>query len=126
MRYYQLIESSELENDLQKLIAFGKDRGAHTFDIYSDPSRNAIKLSSIIIPKSVQKQGIGSLIMKELTSVADKHHKVIWLELATKDDNFGTTSTSRLITFYRRFGFVRNSGRNKDFRFFGGMYRNPK
>jgi len=40
--------------------------------------------------------------------------------------DFGASSKERLKRFYRRFGFVSNKGRQKDFTLFDSMYRLPK
>jgi len=43
----------------------------------------------------------------------------------TPDTSFGGTSVSRLKDFYKRFGFVDNKGKNKDFSTRNTMYRDP-
>ena len=40
-------------------------------------------------------------------------------------DEFGGNK-KRLIEFYKRFGFVENKGKDKDFEIFESMYRLPK
>ena len=47
------------------------------------------------------------------------------LIILTPSDSFGATSILRLKKFYKRFGFVENKGRNKDFQLSCGMYRKP-
>jgi hypothetical protein len=42
------------------------------------------------------------------------------------DKQHGTTSQSRLIDFYKKFDFVLNKGRNKDFTISELMFRLPK
>lgn len=85
-----------------------------------------IKLASIIINKEDRGKGIGSKVMEELCDYADRDNKTITLTPAIKDDYQGTTSQSRLIEFYKRFGFVLNKGRNKDFTISELMYRLPE
>lgn len=87
---------------------------------------NDIVLNMIAVPKEKQKQGIGTKVMEELVSFADESGKRILLSPGLKDSNFGTTSRSRLVKFYKRFGFVENKGRNKDFQISEGMYREPQ
>lgn len=57
-------------------------------------------------------QGSGTRIMTALTAYADAHGKMIVL---TPSTDFGATSVERLREFYKRFGFVDNKGRNRDF-----------
>jgi hypothetical protein len=61
--------------------------------------------------------------MEDLTALADHYGLRITLSPAT---DFGGTSVDRLTRFYRRFGFVSNKGRNKDFRIGTTMYRPPR
>lgn len=88
--------------------------------------KDKIILDSIIIKKEDRGKGIGSKVINELCDYADKNQKVICLTPAVKDDYQGTTSQSRLMEFYKRFGFVLNRGRNKDFSISELMYRLPK
>lgn len=85
-----------------------------------------IKLSSIIVPKDARKQGVGSKAVQDLIDYADTQGKRVTLTPAIKDDFQGTTSSARLKKFYKKFGFVENKGRNKDFKISDSMYREPK
>lgn len=85
-----------------------------------------IEVSSLIIAKENRKQGIGSSFMEDLCDYADANNKRILLSPGYKDDRHGTTSHTRLIKFYKRFGFVQNKGRNKDYRISHTMIRNPQ
>lgn len=85
-----------------------------------------IELNSIIVEKDRQKEGIGGKVMEELVKFADHKRKRIILHVGLNDKVHGTTSRSRLVKFYKRFGFVENKNRNKDFTITHGMYRNPK
>jgi len=98
--------------------------GIKTLSLYEDRKGN-IKLNSIIIDKEARGQGVGSDVMEQIISYADKEGKQVQLTPALKDDYQGTTSQSRLKKFYKRFGFVENKGRNKDFSISELMYRNP-
>ena len=84
-----------------------------------------IKLDSIIIAKDRQDQGWGSRAMEALTDLADHFERTIWLSPAERDSYHGTTSKGRLQKFYKRFGFVMNRGRRKDYRHMESMYRRP-
>jgi predicted GNAT family acetyltransferase len=96
--------------------------------VRSSISENAdrIKLDDIVVPTAERGKGVGSDFMQELTDYADQQGKRLDLTPAVKNAEHGTTSRSRLVDFYKRFGFVENKGRNKDFRLSGGgMYRQP-
>lgn len=84
-----------------------------------------LKLDMIAFNKDKQKQGRGSALMHDLVQWADKKNLRIILTTGVRDPHWGTTSASRLKKFYKRFGFVENKGRNKDFTISGNMYRNP-
>lgn len=99
--------------------------GLTDFDVWQS-SNGDLKLNLLIVPKGQRKQGIGSNAMDELTRYADRHGFRLTLSTAMKDDRMGTTSRSRLQDFYKRFGFVRNFGRNKDYTISDGMYRTAK
>jgi len=60
--------------------------------------------------------------MQRIVDMADQEGKIIAL---TPDTAFGGTK-SRLIKFYKRFGFVPNKGRNKTFDFREIMVRYPQ
>jgi len=78
-----------------------------------------VVLDTIVIPKGNRKSGVGSKIMSQLVEVADKNG---WQLALTPSDSFGS-SKNRLEVFYRRFGFVKNSGRNKDYATMESMIR---
>lgn len=89
-------------------------------------SNGDLYLGMLAVPKDARKQGVGSEAMRRLTQFADANGLRITLTTGVQDPHWGTTSQSRLISFYKRFGFVHNSGRNKDFSISGNMYREPK
>lgn len=70
-----------------------------------------VVLSRIEIPKAARNGGTGTAIMERIIKEADANG---WPLALTPDDAFGG-SKSRLEKFYRRFGFVPNKGRAKDF-----------
>jgi GNAT superfamily N-acetyltransferase len=69
-----------------------------------------IFISQINIKKEFRNQGFGSKIMTDLIQYADKTKSTLYL---TPDDSLGS-SHARLVKFYKRFGFVPNKGKNKD------------
>lgn len=86
-----------------------------------------LNLSDLKVAKGNRKKGIGSAFMESLVSIADREGLTITLTPGSRDDKHGTTSRKRLVKFYKRFGFVENKGRNKDFRrTAGSMFREPQ
>jgi GNAT superfamily N-acetyltransferase len=81
-----------------------------------------IKLSRIEVPPNVRGKGLGTAAMNQIIKMADESGKTITL---TPDTSFGATSVSRLKKFYKKFGFVENKGKNKDFLYKDSMLRLP-
>ena len=102
-----LVQKLQSEHDGLKLSIFGNGQNA--------------TLSKIIIPDGSRGAGIGSQVMNKITEWADQNQKTIAL---TPSADFGGNK-KRLGEFYKRFGFVENKGRNKDFEISESMYRNP-
>lgn len=71
-----------------------------------------VVLDAIKFPKSEQGQGLGSAFMADLIAIADKHG---WRLALTPSTDWGATSKTRLANFYKRFGFLENKGKHKDF-----------
>nr|WP_319265278.1 LPD23 domain-containing protein [uncultured Draconibacterium sp.] len=82
-----------------------------------------LKLSEIQLPKEQQGKGTGTQVMNEITNWADKNDLTVTL---TPSTDYGATSVARLKRFYKRFGFVDNKGRNKDFTVSDSMLRIPR
>ena len=89
-----------------------------TINIYE--YNNKISIDLIIVKE--QNSGEGTKLMKDICEYADKSKKIVIL---SPSDDFGGNK-KRLIEFYKRFGFVENKGKNKDFEIFESMYRLPK
>lgn len=68
-------------------------------------------LSKIELPKSERNSGQGTRIMQAIVDAADEQG----ISLALTPSNEFGSSKARLEQFYKRFGFVANKGRNKDF-----------
>ena len=99
--------------------------GLKQFSLYE--KGNDIYLNSIIVGREQQGQGLGSKALNMLIDYADSKGKRIILTPAIQDKMHGTTSRSRLVRFYKRFGFVESKGRNIDYEVGAGkMYRDPK
>lgn len=90
-----------------------------TLDLLGSGSR--ITLSRITLPKEGRSQGAGTAVMKRIASWADQNGKTIGL---TPSSDFGGNK-KRLVEFYKRFGFIENKGRNRDFEISEAMYRSP-
>jgi len=103
--------------------------GLEEFDLRA-LKNNVIELELILVPRKLLGQGLGSKAMELLTYFADSKGARLALQTATKGKrkDWGTTSQNRLKKFYKRFGFVPNQGRHKDFTLsiYHHMYRNPK
>ena len=82
-----------------------------------------IVLSKIVVPEGERGGGSGSAAMEEVARYADENGKVLSL---TPSTDFGGSSVSRLKKFYKRFGFIENKGKNKDFSISESMYRAPQ
>ena len=113
------LSSSHYASDVD-FREYWKSRGVENSTVIL---RDHIRPQDIRIAKNMRGQGLGTMFMSDLCDYAD-HLKMQVRLMPSKD--FGATSVSRLIKFYKRFGFVQNSGRTRDFGFRESMYRNPK
>ena len=84
---------------------------------------NAIKVDAIVVPPKMRGQGVGTKVFEYLTRLADKLNMAMVL---TPSKDLGASSIERLRKFYKKFGFVRNLGKHKDFRTSAAMIRPPK
>lgn len=82
--------------------------------------KDHLVLTKVLVPKNRRGEGIGTAFMLDLCALADRLGLQIRL---TPSTDFGATSVDRLKRFYRRFGFVENKGRYKDWTFTETMYR---
>lgn len=85
-------------------------------------SGNQVTLHKIIVPKEKRSEGAGTAVMDTLHRYADQHGKTVAL---SPSSDFGGTK-KRLQKFYKKFGYVDNKGRNKDYAISESMYREPK
>ena len=91
-----------------------------SLDLYEKDS--TINLSRIVVPKGMRKSGVGTDVMQDLTSYADKTGQRVVL---TPSSVFGG-NVKKLKDFYKRFGFIENKGKNKDFTTMESMIRSPQ
>lgn len=85
-------------------------------------SGDRLTLSRIELQKEGRQQGAGTKIMADITAWADANGKTIGL---TPSGDFGGNK-SRLVKFYKRFGFIENKGKNRDFEISEAMFRIPR
>lgn len=118
-----LYSKSEGKKPLSKLLGKWQDKFANLS--VADRANGDINVSSIVVAKDKRGSGTGSKFMTEMTTMADKTGRRITLSPERPGDNSGTTSRGRLIKFYKRFGFVENKGKNRDYSISESMYRLP-
>ena len=114
----------DLDTTIQEFCDYLNEKYNSDVRMYMTNSSD-LKLDNIRVPKHLRKQGLGTSIMKEVINFADKSGLRLILTTAVKDPYAGTTSSDRLKRFYKRFDFVENKGRNKDYSISGNMLRNP-
>jgi hypothetical protein len=85
-------------------------------------NKNSIQLNKIVVPENNRNSGLGTEAMNKLSSYADYNKKLLTL---TPSSDFGGNK-KRLVDFYKRFGFVENKGKNRDFSTMDSMVRIPK
>lgn len=85
-------------------------------------SNGVVTLSKIVVPKSERQLGKGTAAMQSLIDYADATGQRIAL---TPSADFGGNK-KRLAEFYKRFGFVENKGKRKDFTTRETMIREPQ
>jgi len=94
-----------------------------TLDLLGTLEKNDISLSRIVVPEGKRGEGVGTKVIADIIEYADRNNKRIVL---TPTKEFGATSVKRLKDLYKKFGFVENKGKNKDFTTKELMYRVPK
>ncbi len=85
-------------------------------------SGKVVTLSRIVVPDDTRNSGTGTAVMQRLTQWADQNGKTLAL---SPSGDFGGNK-ARLGDFYKRFGFVENKGRAKDYEISETMYREPQ
>jgi GNAT superfamily N-acetyltransferase len=97
-----LITESQLKLIEGRYIDFPVDSDI-SLEVWEDIDR--LDLDSIVIPKSLRGQGIGTKIMNMVIDYSNSVNKPIYL---TPSTSFGATSIERLKRFYKKFGFEKN------------------
>jgi GNAT superfamily N-acetyltransferase len=86
-----------------------------------ETSQGTIEINVLKIFSRFRNQGVASNILQRIVDYADSKNKIVHL---TPTDEFGSDK-KKLEEFYQRFGFVKNSGKNKDFTIKDSMLRYP-
>ncbi|MGW0899424.1 hypothetical protein ACWD0G_20990 [Streptomyces goshikiensis] len=86
-----------------------------------DSSSGYLALDLLVVTRVRRNEGTGTAIMRALTAETDLHGVPMALTPAA---DFGG-SVPRLRAFYRRFGFISNRGRGKDYATSHAMIRRP-
>ena len=108
----------EIQSQINSIIQRYNELGLIAWIYLKD---NSIEVASIkIIDKNKRKQGLGSALMTEITNLCDKYGLICTLTPEATE-----TPKSVLLRFYKKFGFVSNMGRKRDFRFRNTMIRQP-
>jgi len=87
------------------------------------PYNEFIYVDFLSVPKENRNSGLGTKFMTELVALADEINCPLAL---TPDISYGATDEARLERFYSRFGFIRNTGRDRDFSTMQTMIRPRK
>jgi GNAT superfamily N-acetyltransferase len=110
----------QTEEDFKNLRDRWEAKGV-SLDIFASDRSDHAGLT-IKMAKESRNQGLGTSAMQESVALADKHG----IRLDLSPTNEWGSSKERLVKFYKRFGFVENKGRNKDYRISETMYRLPQ
>lgn len=113
------IYSKEIKEDITSVKDKWENLG---IDFWISEKGNYIIVSKIVVPEENRNNGIGTEAMNILTNYADDTGKIIAL---TPSTSFGG-KLSKLQNFYKKFGFVKNSGKNKNYETKEQYIRYPK
>lgn len=109
--------------DVRRVVE-GLRRRHPAAEVEASPSSGGpVVLHRLAVPKDRRGAGLGSAVMRDLAAEADGRG---WTLALTPSTDFGGSSRRRLEGFYRRFGFVANRGRRRDFTTTEAMIRRPR
>jgi GNAT superfamily N-acetyltransferase len=109
---------SNISKEVDDLMNFLEQKYDVKLFIYYNKFANTIILSQIVVDKKDRNKGIGTKVMNEICDFADKNNLRIAL---TPSGDFGGSKT-RLISFYKSFGFKNYKG----YEFRESMVREPE
>ncbi len=76
------------------------------------PYKEFIYLDLLIVPEEYRNQGLGTKFMNELIEAADSIRCPLAL---TADTSYSDADEETLESYYKRFGFIKNIGKDRDF-----------
>jgi len=121
-RDYEYLSSiKDAEAAAQNLIAKAEERGV-TLKFYVEEERGIAFLGRIQTPAEKQGQGLATQTMEEVVEYADEYG----LQVQLSPTDLMGSDEKRLVSFYKRFGFVENKGKNKKQDVSNTMYRDPQ
>lgn len=87
-----------------------------------------LSVSSLVVEEDARGSGVGSRVMEDIVALADANG---WEVSLTPESGVGgkppsKKDTARLRAWYATYGFVNNSGRNKDYEKSDTMWRKPR
>ncbi|HEX2012401.1 MAG TPA: hypothetical protein VJN44_15845, partial [Roseateles sp.] len=116
----QTLNQSATETAQQLTARLTDETPGLKLDLFSRNGRAT--LSRIVLPEGQREGGTGTRVMNEITQWADRNGLILQL---TPSADFGGNK-KRLGEFYKRFGFVDNKGKNRDFETSETMLREPQ
>ena len=112
--YFQgKVETISKQSNISKISLEDIKNKYPNVDLSINENDKGLTLSKIVVPEGTRSEGIGNNVMKDLIKYADENNLPIAL---TPDNSFGGSKT-KLKSFYKKFGFKDNKGKNKDFSF---------
>lgn len=108
MKIKELLENADnIDEFLRNMRSIRDKYSSVDLDFIMD-SDDCLSIELISLPEYLQRQGIGSEIMREITEVADKFKKSIKVQVHSFNDDYDDEiSQDKLEEWYARFGFVR-------------------
>lgn len=83
-------------------------------------NKGSVSIRNLVVEPEQRNKGVGQAILDDIVAYADTKSKIITL---TPTSEYGTKK--RLISWYKKNGFVENKGKNTDFTISDTMYRLP-
>ena len=128
--FRDLYERATLDDEIALLTEKWEAQGVEVTITQSvaEHKQDVVELANLqVTDRGERKKGLGTAFMEEFTEIADRHGVRIELQVAEQNFETGTTSRTRLVKFYKRFGFVENKGKHKrfDYSLYAEMYREP-
>lgn len=120
--YYPAKEGGTLNQSAPTLDTVRQQWDAAGITHDMSEKNGAITLSRIVVPEADRGAGKGTAAIQSLVDYADRTGQRVMLTPAA---DFGGNK-KRLVELYKRFGFVENKGKNKDFTTQERMIREPK